>query len=245
MLTKNAYLYPFAHVGQTQITIGSTLVPVLLASDQIHLTNFSGDKKLCSVYMSIGNVKSTLRNKSTMNAWIRNALLPIAPKRLDKIPTCPAEAQELDALQISHEFLRSILIPLSDARSKQCFQMEFCDENVRSCVPRVSAWLADHMENVMIYGITSNCCPICITPPNEFGELQDTSYDTRTHLRYATAYHNSVIEQLESNGVKNVNIALWHLPHCESNDIVRPNTVYTLLRGILFHMGKWVQEFLE
>jgi len=46
----------------------------------------------------IGNIKSTVHNKPTMNAWIPIALLPIAPKHLDKIPTYPAEAQELDAL---------------------------------------------------------------------------------------------------------------------------------------------------
>ena len=45
-LRKNAYSYPFAHVGQTQIPVGSTLVPVLLASDQTYVTNFSADKKL-------------------------------------------------------------------------------------------------------------------------------------------------------------------------------------------------------
>jgi len=46
MLPKNAYSYPFAHVRQIQIAVGSTLVPVLLALDQTHLTNFSGNKKL-------------------------------------------------------------------------------------------------------------------------------------------------------------------------------------------------------
>src|SRR5437868_13301746 len=93
------------------------LVPVLLASDQTHLTNFSGDKKLWPLYMSIGNIDSTVRNKPTMNAWIPLALLPTPPKRLEKIPGNPTEAQELDALQVTHEILSTILSPLSYARS--------------------------------------------------------------------------------------------------------------------------------
>ncbi|KAF8427073.1 hypothetical protein EV426DRAFT_506455, partial [Tirmania nivea] len=149
--------------------VGSTLLPVLLASDQMHLTNFSGDKKLWPLYMSIGNIKSTVRNKPTMNAWIPIALLPIPPKRLDKIPNHPTEAQELDALQVTHEILSSILSPLPDERSQQGIYMVCCDEKVRKCVPKLSAWLADYMENVMIHGIMSNQCPICIAPPNEFG----------------------------------------------------------------------------
>ena len=195
--------------------------------------------------MSIGNIKSTVRNKPTMNAWIPIALLPIPPKRLDKIPTYPAEAQELDALQITHEILSSILSPLSDGRSQKGIEMVCCDEKVRSCVPKLSAWLADHMENVMIHGITSNRCPICIAPPDEFGELPDVPYDTRPHPKYAAAYHNSDVEQLDSDGVKNVNNALWHIPHCEPHEIVRPDTLHTLLLGILIHLMKWVQEFLE
>jgi len=66
------------------------------------------------------------------------------------------------------------------------------------------------MENVIIHGITSNRYPICIAPPDEFGELPDTPYDTQPHFRYAAAFHNSDVEQLESDGVKNVNNALWH-----------------------------------
>jgi len=108
-LPKNAYSYPFAHVGKMQIPVGSTLVPILLESDQIHLTNFSAKKKLWPLYMSIGNIKSTVRNKPSMNAWIPITLLPIPPKRLDKILTYLAEGQELDALPITHEILSSIV----------------------------------------------------------------------------------------------------------------------------------------
>ncbi|KAF8414714.1 hypothetical protein EV426DRAFT_579159 [Tirmania nivea] len=80
------------------IPIGSTLIPVLLASDQTHLTNYSGNKKLWPRYMSIGNIKSTVRNKPTMNAWIPIALLPVPPKWLHKIPNYSTKTQELDAL---------------------------------------------------------------------------------------------------------------------------------------------------
>ncbi|RPB21313.1 hypothetical protein L211DRAFT_769374, partial [Terfezia boudieri ATCC MYA-4762] len=37
-----------------------TLVSILLVSDETHLTNFSGDKKLWPVYMSIGNIGSSI-----------------------------------------------------------------------------------------------------------------------------------------------------------------------------------------
>ena len=100
------------------------------------------------------------------------------------------------------------------------------------------------MENVMIYSITWNRCPIYIAPPDKFGELPDAPCDTRPYLRYAAAYHNSNVEQLESDEVKNIYNALWHIPNCEPHKIVQADTLHTLLLGILIHFMKWVQEFI-
>ncbi|KAF8416585.1 hypothetical protein EV426DRAFT_509221, partial [Tirmania nivea] len=50
------------------LPIGATLVPVLFASDATHLTNFSGDSKVWPLYMSIGNIKSSIRNQPTSHA---------------------------------------------------------------------------------------------------------------------------------------------------------------------------------
>ena len=68
------------------LPIGLTLVPILIASDVTHLTNFSGDGKLCPVYISISNIPSSIRVKPTSHTWILIALLSIEPKRLYKQP---------------------------------------------------------------------------------------------------------------------------------------------------------------
>ncbi|KAF8414436.1 hypothetical protein EV426DRAFT_579176 [Tirmania nivea] len=227
------------------IPVGSMLIPVLLASDQTHLTNYSGDKKLWPLYMSIGNIKSTIRNKPTMNAWIPIALLPVPPKRLYKIPNYSTETQELNALQITHEILSHILSPLADAKTQEGIEMVYCNENIYRCVPKLFAWLADHMENATIHGIASNHCPICVAPPNEFGELSERPYEIRPHPQYAVAYQNTDVQQLEADGVKNINNALWYIPHCEPYGIVRPDMLHTLLLRILTHLMKWVLDFLE
>jgi len=143
-----------------------------------------------------------------MNAGIPLALLPIPPKRLDKIPSYPVDAHELDALQVTHEIISSILSPLcniSDMTSQSGIEMVCCDEKVQNCIPMLCGWLADHIENVMIHGISSNWCPIYIAPPDQFGELSNASYATRPHPTYAAAFHHSDIYILNSYGVKNIN----------------------------------------
>ena len=87
------------------LPVGSTLVPILLASDQTHLTNFSGDKKLWPLYMTIGNITSNIRNRPSMHAWVLLALLAIPPKQIAKLGGYSLEEQELDALQATHDVL--------------------------------------------------------------------------------------------------------------------------------------------
>jgi len=171
-----------------------------------------------------------------MNAWIPLALLPILPKRLDKVANYAQDVQELDAQQVTHEIISHILSPLSDEPSQRGIEIVCCDETIWKCVPKLCSWLADHMENVMIHGIYSNRCPICIAPPDQFGDLPDTPYDTRLYSSNAATYHNSDIKCLESNNVKNVNNALWHIPHCLPHELVQPDTIHTLLLGILVHL---------
>jgi len=72
---------------------------------QTHLTNFSGDKKLWPVYMSIGNITSSVRNIPSMQAWIPIAFLPVGPKRANKIRGYPVDMQEIQALQTVHDVL--------------------------------------------------------------------------------------------------------------------------------------------
>src|SRR5205085_5238838 len=68
---------------QKTLPEGATIVPIICASDTTHLTNFSGDKKAWPIYITIGNIKSTTRNKPLSMALILLALLPVPPKLKD------------------------------------------------------------------------------------------------------------------------------------------------------------------
>jgi len=72
--------------SQMTLPVGSTLVPVLFASDATHRTNFSGDGKVWPLYMSIGNIRSSIHNKPTSHAWVLVAILPNSPKHVKKVP---------------------------------------------------------------------------------------------------------------------------------------------------------------
>ena len=79
------------------------------------------------------------------------------------------EEQELDALQAIHEIISQILSPLSDPRYLQGIEIVCCDENIRRCIPKLTAGLADHMENAILHCIATNQCPICNAEIADFG----------------------------------------------------------------------------
>lgn len=228
---------------QKTLPVGSTLIPVLFASDQTHLTNFSGDKKLWPWYMSIGNIESTVRNKPSYHAWIPLALLPIPPKRMRNIPGNSIDKQEVETLQILHEVISFVLSPITDENSQSGYKMECADENVRLCFPAVSAWMADHMENANLHAININRCPSCTAKPDELGHIPDEKFPSRNYLTYAQALQSSDTNSLTQDGVKRINSALWHLD-IEPRDLVRADLLHNLYLGTLKHLMGWIQDFL-
>jgi len=56
------------------------VVPLIGMSDLTNLTNFSRDKKAWPVYMTIGNLPSTIRKRPGSMALLLLGLLPIPPK---------------------------------------------------------------------------------------------------------------------------------------------------------------------
>ena len=94
------------------LPVGSTLIPVLLTSDETFLTNFSGDKKLWTLFMSLGNIPSQIRNKPTAQAWSLMGLLPVGSKGSKGIKGCTVQQQEYDARIVQHTILERMLNPL-------------------------------------------------------------------------------------------------------------------------------------
>ena len=65
------------------------------------------------------------------------------------------------------------------------------DEKIRRCVPILSAWLADHMENVNIHCIKVNRCAICVASRDQLGLLPKRPYSERDHAAYERLWEAS------------------------------------------------------
>jgi len=119
-------------------------------SDQTHLTNFSGDKKACPVYITLGNPPSSQHNSPTSRADLLLALLPIPP-RVSKSSNADQHQRQINTDTLRDVF-ELIFAPLED-RAHDGVPIDCADGKVWRCFPILAVWIADHMENDALHGI--------------------------------------------------------------------------------------------
>jgi len=104
-------------------------------SDQTHLSNLSGDKKAWPVYLTLGNLPATRRNRPGSFAVLLLALLPVPPK----LTQCSADHLQR---QINADTLRGVFEllfePLQNA-ALEGVNNDCADGKVRRCFPILSA----------------------------------------------------------------------------------------------------------
>ena len=141
---------------------------MIFASDETHLTNFSGDKKAWPIYMTLGNLPAATRNAPTSEAMYLVALLPIPPKKKK------LKQKDKDRIEkILQECLYDVLLPLAEAAGS-AISIDCCDNKCRECHIRICGWITDHMEYVKLLGLKPQSCPKCEVG---FGDLQTIGQD--------------------------------------------------------------------
>ena len=119
----------------------ATLVPIICASDVPFLTNFSGDKKAWPIYLTIGNILSSTRNKKSKHATVLLALLPVPLKMLG---IAARDAQERQVNNEIHCELMEAILARMVALGKSGLKVECADGKFQLCFPPLVLWIEDH-----------------------------------------------------------------------------------------------------
>jgi len=217
-------------------------------SDQTNLTNFSGDKKAWPVYITIGNLPSARRNSPGSMAVLLLALLPIPPK-FSKFSKADQRQRKInaDTLQDVFEF---IFAPLQDV-AHAGIAIDCTDGKVRQCFPILSAWIADHMENVALHGLKTNACPKCKVPTHEL-VTNAKNYRSRDYARYQRYKPKNANSGSESDNDRvmsdNLGIGqnIFHrLDRVSASDLYKPDMLLTIYLGLFKHMMDWIEGVLK
>jgi len=132
------------------------VVPIIGMSDQTSLTNCSEDTKARAVYMTIGNLPSTLGNRPGAMAILLLELLPIPPKI--------AKSSSADKLQrpINANTLRGVfelIFAALNGAVREGTPIDCADGKIQRCFPIMSGWIADPMENITLHGVRRTDSP--------------------------------------------------------------------------------------
>ncbi|KAG0633524.1 hypothetical protein HOY80DRAFT_1104646 [Tuber brumale] len=253
--TPPARVYSEMHMGdwwwetQDSLPEGATLVPIICSSDVMFLTNFFGDKKAWPIYLTIGNILSKTRNKSSKHASILLALLPIPPKMLGVASR--DSRQRLVNNEILCELIEAIFTPIGEVAEVR-IEIECADGKVWQCFPRLAAWIADHLENVTLHGIQQNQYTVCETTPDQLGSYTGRSAAIRDYKKYQTLFaeysngSSDAGEDLINRGFKLRPSVFWGLPDVHQAHLPKPDILHVVYLGIFeTHLMKWIIGFLK
>src|SRR5690606_10130572 len=178
---------------------GGTVVPIILLLDQTILSTHVGGNYFWPLYMSIGNLHSTIRNRPSNNAWILLAELPVPSamrkhyeatrnggKSEDKEGYSKTDYARLYRTYKEDAFgavVEAILKPLQES-VKEGIRLECADGFVRTGFPAVAGWLADFQEYNKLYTTLAKGCCLCEISEDQLGDnFIATRRDSKKHTK--------------------------------------------------------------
>ena len=149
---------------------------VILASDETHLTNFSGSKVFHALYMTLGNIYGHIRRQPQSGAWVLLAILPsssftqtllnlTSPQSYVKLNK--NEAASLPGILkqcLYHECMAIVIAPLSYAKRRPHLVLG-PGNKIHSSMACLVGYIADMKEQFMIACVNPKACPICLAQP--------------------------------------------------------------------------------
>ena len=142
---------------------GTTILGIILATDCTHLTNFTGDKKIHTVYISLGNISKEVQKKHNAHAWLLLAKIPVAKFSKTSFSGSKTEQEAMPGILSQHLFhvcMKHVLTPLR-VNQRSYYVVLSPDGNSRLCIAILMAWIADLEEELLIAGIMKFSCPVC------------------------------------------------------------------------------------
>ena len=223
---------------------GATLVPIICSSDVTFLPNFRGDKQAWPIYLTIGNILSSTRNQESKHATVLSALLPVPAKMLG-IAARDARQRQVNN-EILCELMEALFAPMV-ALGNSGLEVECAHGKVRSCFPRLVAWIADHLGNVTLHSIKQNQCAVCEVRAEELGSHWRCSTAKRDYRKYEDLFNTmsdndqQAEKELTECGFKLLLSVFWGLPNVQQFNLPKPDILHVVYLGIFeTHIMKWI-----
>ena len=223
------------------------LVTLVIMSDGTHLSNFSGDKKLCPDYIPIANLSSEICQMPSMHTVTMVALLPIPiincnvhKKRLHEHRQTNQEVLNTVPLQgFQHVTFKHNLNP-----ERGYYNVLLADRNFRRCRRVLAAGLAEYPEYRDLHHLECHVCCWCECPNNDLGDIvpSDQQHPRQDHNLYRMLSHANT--KAADAGLLALDVPrgsnVIRLIPCIVSDLPKPNLLHTMQIGMLDRLQKSV-----
>lgn len=230
---------------------GSTIAPVIIATDKTQLAQFGSGRKAYPVYLTLGNISRRIRRKPSQHACILLGYLPsisVADTNLTD-----AEQRSRNA-RLFHEAMRIILQPLTTAAKIGGVPIVCADRNLRNVIPLLAVYAADYPEQCLVSCTKYGTCPRCKVSA-EFlddmnhsndriqSETAKTIEDLRVQSKTNQQFYQACLQNDLSPGVSN---PFWKdMPYTDIHLSMASDVLHQLYQGVLKHLIAWVQKVMN
>ncbi|KIK17536.1 hypothetical protein PISMIDRAFT_111171, partial [Pisolithus microcarpus 441] len=150
-------------INKKKLPEGTVVTLVILSSDKMTLSQFSGDKKAWPVYLTIRNISKDIRCQVLAHAMLLIGYLPVS-----KLECFHKKTWSLARYCLFHHAMSLLLHPLVDA-GHQGKEMVCVDGYLHWVHPILTAHIANFPEQCLVGCNKESHCPHCLVQSNRHG----------------------------------------------------------------------------
>ena len=148
---------------QDQLPHGSTIVPIILASDKTPVMRHTGGLEMHPVFLTLGNIQSDIRMQATSHVWRCIAFIPSPEFKVHP------DFRTILSAWLFHWSLDVVTAGLKEAASNGCALID-ASGHIRKCYTPLISYVADLPEQQLIACVSKNASPVSTTEMPQFGD---------------------------------------------------------------------------
>ncbi|KAG8791703.1 hypothetical protein FRC12_008352 [Ceratobasidium sp. 428] len=212
---------------------GAAIATVILSSDKTQLSVMCGNKKAWPVYITLGDIESSVRRRPSEHATVLLGYVPVT------------DLTGEDAWQFFHDCVEQMLRPLKEV-GRAGVEMRCADGGVRLVFPLVVAYIADFPEQCLVACTPKSRCPKCLMPSDDRGEY-NRQHPPRDQAKILSAMNLKGRERtrtMKTLGIRPPTQPFWRdLPFANISSALSPDLLHQLHKGVFGeHLTKWFTD---
>ncbi|KAJ8507713.1 hypothetical protein ONZ45_g9944 [Pleurotus djamor] len=239
------------HNVQAKLPKGACLAPIIIATDKTQLTQFSGSKAAYPVYMTLGNIAKSVRQKPSRNACVLLGYLSA-----DKVDGSGLSDKELRlrTKQLFHSGIRIMLESLM-ALGKEGVELSDAMGRIRKVHPILAAYVADYPEQCLVCCAKYTSCPKCRTEKDSLGDgpkpgtLRTQAWTLKMIQCDANQADSSFLAHCKKFNVSPMldnDLPFWHDFYlADIHQSTTPDVLHQLYQGVFKHVLEWCQAMMN